>query len=108
MQPLRTIKGKESANMQTIPHENPIPSLIDFIESWCGPPKPEYRIADTEIPDFVPDPLRAIYASLGNWPARKQNPPPHPVKGLLQIQDWLYPVDRLKIQDDRFAFLIEN
>lgn len=93
-----------------IPKENPIPSLLEFIQQWVPDLADRHRVSPTEIPSFVPPPLRAIYELAGNWPVpyQQQSQSPSWIGGLFGTQDHLLPLDQLNIEEGRFEFLVEN
>jgi hypothetical protein len=93
-----------------IPHDKPIPALLEFIATWVPALSPRHRIPASSIPAFVPPPLRAIYEAAGNWPTPylEQWRPPKWVPGLFGTQDQLLPLDQLVVNGRRFKFIHEN
>jgi len=93
-----------------IPHDNPIPALLEFIGSWVPDLSSQHRMAAASIPDFIPPPLRAIYEFAGNYPIpnAEQWRRPNWIYGLFGPQDQLLPVDQLKVIDGRIRFIHEN
>jgi hypothetical protein len=93
-----------------IPRDNPIPVLLEFIATWVPDLLPEHRVAASEIPGFVPAPLRAVYEFAGNWPVpnNEQSRAPSWIPGLFGPQDQLLPLDQLVVNGDRFTFIHEN
>jgi hypothetical protein len=93
-----------------IPGDNPIPALLEFVFAWVTGLSAKHRIAASQIPSFVPPPLRAIYELTGNWPIpyTGQWRPPRWVPGLFGRQDHLLPPDQLVVTGERFTFIHEN
>jgi hypothetical protein len=93
-----------------IPHDKPIPALLELITAWVPDLSPKHRTAASSIPAFIPPPLRSIYELAGNWPIpyTEQWRPPRFIAGLFGTQDYLLPLDQLLVKGDRFRFIHEN
>lgn len=97
-------------------NENCIQNLKDFMKLWLGKTLPEYGLSKSEVPDYMPKPLRELYLFCGNWP--------HPVEdvdnpetidledkqpGIFQHgQDILMGVNNIERNNGRLTFLFEN
>jgi hypothetical protein len=88
----------------------PILDLLKFILAWVPDLRPEHRIPASSIPAFVPPPLRSIYELTGNYPIPylQQWRSPRWIPGLFGKQDFLLPLDQLKVEHNRFRFVHEN
>ncbi len=93
-----------------IPRNEPIPALLKLIADWVPHLHAKHRMNATDIPPFVPPPLRAIYELAGNYPVpfNEQWRRPNWIAGLFSSQDQLLPPDQLKVDRDRFRFIHEN
>ncbi|MEO1353640.1 MAG: hypothetical protein AAFW84_33625 [Cyanobacteria bacterium J06635_15] len=93
-----------------IPHDQPIPALLEFIDSWVPDLSSKHQMAEADIPGFIPSPLREIYKFAGNYPVlnTQQLRSPNWDCGLFGPQDKLLAVDQLEITGNRFRFIHEN
>lgn len=82
--------------------------LEDFITAWHGARQPSYGLTETELPDFLPVPLRCLYRHAGRWPG--PNPEEHlpDSPGIFQQQDVLVRAEALSLHDGTVEFLSEN
>lgn len=93
-----------------ITRESPVPGLLKLIAEWVPDLQPRHRVLPSDIPSFVPAPLRAIYELAGNYPVpfTEQWRRPNWMAGLFGIQDQLLPIDQLEVVGGRFRFIHEN
>ena len=89
-----------------------IKNLMLLIEKWAGPALPEYSLAENEVPEFFPKPLRELLLFAGNWPNPRDNDDRLFMSGkqprLFQEQDTLMGIEKIKRQAGRVAFVMEN
>jgi hypothetical protein len=102
-QPTFDLMGAESASerMQT---------LLQFIEYWLGPRRPEYgEPAEALAALRLPRPLHVLYEFAGRWPRFYPLPNYEPWNHALAHQDHLKKLDRLQFAgNDRLIFVDEN
>ena len=96
-----------------VPHmiakRDPIPELISFVKSWVGDINSTHRIPKSQIPRSIPTPLREIYHQFGGYPPKKGRKPEAKYGvPLFSTQDYLIPLDRLRISNGQIAFIAEN
>lgn len=83
--------------------------LQDFLIDWYGRYDSSYGVPADEIPAYLPKALHELYAFAGRW---KDGSDDHLENSpeIFQQQDCLYPVERLKKEQDQdqVTFLEEN
>jgi len=81
--------------------------LKDFLINWYGRYDSSYGVPVDEIPAYLPKALQELYAFAGRW---KDGSDDHLENSpeIFQQQDCLYPVERLKKDQDKITFLEEN
>ena len=98
--PLTRPPSKEPFGMWTKPISS-IPRLLEFIAFYVGRRKKDFGYSNAELKDrAVPTPLRELYAYAGKWPNGSG--------WLLAHQNRLVPVEDIRIENGRFAFIEEN
>jgi hypothetical protein len=98
-----------SGDGYVISRRHPIPEVIAFIKDWVGDVDKSHRIPKSEIPRYLPTPLRAIYHEFGNYPPRRgRKRMARYAFPLFSVQDYLLPLSRIRRQGDRITFLAEN
>ncbi|MDO3680833.1 hypothetical protein [Paenibacillus ehimensis] len=81
--------------------------LKAFLISWYGSYDSSYGVPEDEIPAYLPEALRELYAFAGRWKdgsdGHLENSPE-----IFQHQDCLYSVERLRKDKNKVTFLEEN
>lgn len=83
--------------------EHLIDSLLAFIQEWYGWLPSWYGVSDEKLSaTSLPEPLRRLYAAVGNMPGREGAP------FVFSHHDTLLPFEWLRSDDDRLLFAVEN